>query len=89
MFSLVCPQKKSERFSELNSVTTMSVLFQTVNHCSDWGLYPTRAKPFIRVAMSASICISSGANLNPGCKDLEEDRGGKLSSTEERGGRKE
>ncbi len=26
---------------------------------------------------------------NPGCKDLEEDRGGKGSSTEERGGRKE
>jgi hypothetical protein len=28
------------------------------------------------------------AHINPGCKDLEEDRGGKGSCTEERGGRK-
>ncbi len=29
------------------------------------------------------------ANINPGCKDLEEERGGKGSSTEEREGSKE
>ncbi len=44
----------------------------------------------VHVASAGNVAAAViAANINPGWKDLEEDRGGKGSSTEERGGRKE
>ena len=63
--------------------------FKVVFVC-DSGVGRSLCSPSLSFLQSTPQCAAANvaAHINPGCKDLEEDRGGKGSCTEERGQRK-